>query len=338
MLKFVGDICLADNDFDKGFGVGSKLMRGYNPFANIVKSDDEVWIGNMECVLSKSSERSGYNKDCFRVSPEVLSIDRLIDCYSVANNHIMEHGADAYMETVEAIRRYHKDYVGSNNRKTIVLNDCGKTVAITSFSLRCDNTGFDPMYWYNPELKELRAESERYSDVDVKIAYIHWGVEFIPYPYLEQQKLAHYLVDIGYDLIIGVHPHVLQGLEIYKGKPIYYSLGNFVFNMAYPDTRIGLVVSYDPIKQVASHEYVEIDSTYSPKLISQDEVSNSLRIHNLSPIIGRNSNIEQYVRDAGFYLKKYRRYHHMAILKNLFKYDFSFLRGMISTFIKSRIS
>ena len=338
MIKFVGDICLSDNDFDKGYGVGSMMMKRHNPFGQITKRKEEIWVGNMECVLSESTTRTGYNSKSFRESPEILELDTLIDCYSVANNHIMEHGSIAYQDTLETIKKNGKQYVGSKDCKTIVLDDCGKRVAISSFSLRCDNTGFEPDYWYNPDMDELKAECERYFDVDIKIAYIHWGVEFIPYPYLEQQKLAHYLVDFGYDLIIGVHPHVLQGLEIYKGKPIYYSLGNFVFNMAYPDTRIGLVVSYDPIKQVVSHEYVEIDSTYSPKLISQDEVSNSLRIHNLSPIIGRNSNIEQYVRDAGFYLKKYRRYHHMAILKNLFKYDFSFLRGMISTFIKSRIS
>lgn len=338
MLKFVGDICLADNDFDKGFGVGSKLLRGYNPFAHIEKSDDEIWIGNMECVLSKSSERSGYNKDCFRTYPDVLSIDGLIDCYSVANNHIMEHGANAYKETIEAIKQCHKDYVGTKDQKTVVLIDCGKTISVTSFSLRCDNTGFDPMYWYNPEMNELKVECEKYPNVDLKVVYLHWGVEFVPYPYSEQQKIAHYLVDIGYDLIIGVHPHVAQGYEIYKNKHIYYSLGNFVFNMSYPETQIGLIVSFDPAKNLISHEYIRIDASYSPSIVDEEDVSENLRISNLNSAIGKYTNIEQYIRTSNYYLRRYRRYHHLSIIKNLFRYDFAFFIGMVLTFIKSRLT
>ena len=339
MLKFVGDICLSDNDFDKGFGVGSKLEKGHNVFSKILKGKNEIWMGNMECVLSESSERTGYNNQCFRVSPKILSFDNLIDCYSVANNHIMEHGLIAYNETIEAITHCGKEYVGSNEKKTIVLTDGDKKIAITSFSLRCDNTGFKTGYWYNPELKELKCECDKYQDnVHLRVAYIHWGVEFVPYPYKEQQVLAHYLVDIGYDLIIGVHPHIIQGFEIYKGKYIYYSIGNFVFNMSYPDTQIGLVVSYDCDKNKVFHEYVKIDSSYSPALITEDKVPYDLRASNRNVLIGKYPNIEQYARASSLFLNKYRKYHHMSIVKNFFKYDIVFFKGMFLTFIKNRFN
>lgn len=66
MLRFVGDICLSDNDFDKGFGVGSQMTKKANPVTHIIKKEAEIWVGNMECVLSDSTIRTGYNSKCFR--------------------------------------------------------------------------------------------------------------------------------------------------------------------------------------------------------------------------------------------------------------------------------
>ena len=337
MIKIVGDICLTDNDFDSGFGIGSAIVLGQTPFSNIEKCDDEIWVGNMECVLSNTTNRTGHNKGCFRASPNSLEIDHLIDCYSVANNHIMEHGCEAYKETLASIRNHKKQYVGSKNKKTILLADGGKKIAISSFSLRCDNSGYEPDYWYAPELEEIRLECGNYTGADYRVAYIHWGVEFVPYPYAEQQKLAHFLVDIGYDLIIGHHPHVLQGHEEYKGKHIFYSLGNFVFNMAYPDATIGLVVAFDPLSAGVSMEYIKIGDDYCPAIIQESEVPERLRMKHLNSLIGLNPNVEQYSRASNTFLKKYRRSHHSFIIRNLFKYDLSILKGMIMNFIHDRM-
>lgn len=336
MIKFVGDICLTDNDFDIGFGVGSRISRGLAPFSNIKKGEEEIWVGNLECVLSNSTIRKGYNKACFRSAPESLRIDQLIDCYGVANNHIMEHGSEAYKETLAAIRNNGKVYVGSKDKKTVVLSDGGKRIAISSFSLRCDNTGFETEYWYAPELEEIKEEDNEYFDADYRVAYIHWGVEFVPYPYAEQQKLAHYLVDNGYDLIIGHHPHVLQGYEIYKRKYIYYSLGNCVFNMAYPDTNIGLIVSLEPITGIVSSEYLKIGRDYCPSIVKESDIPVRLKLEHLNTMIGAYPNVEQYCRASNTYLKKYRRSHHVSILRNLFKYDLAFLKGMVMNFIHER--
>lgn len=336
MIRFVGDICLADNDFDVGFGIGSQIERGLCPFSKIHKRDNEIWIGNLECVLSDTTIRQGYNRFCFRSSRRSIFSDHLIDCYAVANNHIMEHGNGAYKETIKAITDCGKDYVGSKWRKTTVVKDGNKQIAITCFSLRCDNTGFEADYWYAPDASDIKKESEKYLNVDCRVAYLHWGVEFMPYPFLEQQKFAHYLVDIGYDLIIGVHPHVLQGFEEYKGKRIYYSIGNFVFNMAYQDTKIGLIVSYDVDSGEVTNEYVRIGKDFCPVLIHESEVPERLTIGTLNSIIGKKPNIEQYCRVSDTYLKEYRKSHHISILRNVFRYQPSFLLGMIMNYVHDR--
>lgn len=336
MIIFVGDICLADNDFDVGYGVGSKIMRGLKPFLNITKKEGDIWFGNLECVLAEHTRREGYNKDCFRSKPSSLAVDSIIDCYSVANNHIMEHGNEAYKETIDAICSHGKNYVGSKEKKTIILEDGERTIAVSCFSLRCDNTGYDADYWYAPEMKEIKGECEKYSSANTRVAYIHWGVEFMPYPYSEQQKLAHYLVDIGYDLIIGVHPHVLQGCEIYKGKYIFYSLGNFVFNMAYQDTNFGLIVYFDTNTGIIATDYTRIGSNYCPAIIQESEVPERLRLGSLNAEIGKYPNVEQYCRVSDTYLKKYRKCHHKSILRNAFNYSPMFLKGMIMNFIYDR--
>ena len=71
------------------------------------------------------------------------------------------------------------------------------------------------------------------SKVDLFIVIPHWGREYIDYPSLRQRYMAHKWIDCGADLIVGHHPHIIQGKEIYKGKSIYYSLGNYIFPDSY---------------------------------------------------------------------------------------------------------
>lgn len=338
MIRFTGDICLSDNDFDSGFGVGSTIIKGRNPFSDILKREGDIWVGNLECVLSDTTIRTGYNKSCFRLTPNAYTSDRLIDCYCVANNHIMQHGADAYKETLDTLRNSGKEYVGSKERKTVVLCDEGKKIAVSSFSLRCDNTGFEPCYWYAPEPDELKDECEKYKEADYRVAYIHWGIEFVPYPYAEQQKLAHYLIDIGFDMVVGHHPHVIQGFEVYKGKHIFYSLGNFVFNMAYPAANIGLVVSFDPRSAEVSMDYVRIGDGFRPAIVDESVVPDSMRMDYINGKIGLFPNLEQYNVASQAYLRKYRKSHHAYIARSIFRYKLSFLKGMILNFLHERMS
>ena len=97
--------------------------------------------------------------------------------------------------------------------------------------------------------------------------FVHWGNEYINRPLSAQKKFAHWLIDAGYDLIIGMHPHVLQGFEDYNGKRIYYSLGNFVFDMAWEPIHYGAIVNVDfaGAEPRISYDYVKIGEDFFSK-------------------------------------------------------------------------
>ncbi len=96
--------------------------------------------------------------------------------------------------------------------------------------------------------------------VDFLVLYAHWGVEYENVPTPAQTVLAREFVDAGADLVVGSHPHVVQAHEVYNGAPIYYSLGNLVFDQYWDDSvRCGAVLSVDVSKEaVISHELIPV--------------------------------------------------------------------------------
>ena len=180
MLKIVGDINYTDSYFDVGFGVGSEILHGADPFQYIHRKEDDFWIGNFECVCSETTNKRGVFGKQFRISRQYLEQIQHLNAYSVANNHVMQHGRDAYIQMLHNIECFKASYVGDINRKTIFFEHQNKKVSITSFSLRQDEFNTEPLYWCNPEYCDIERELNTFLlDVDVKIAYIHWGIENI---------------------------------------------------------------------------------------------------------------------------------------------------------------
>ena len=140
--------------------------------------------------------------------------------------------------------------------------------------LRIDDFTDIPSYWHNPEYKEVEVELKALPEDAFKVLYIHWGNEYINRPSAVQKKFAHWLIDAGFDLIIGMHPHVLQGYEMYKGKYIFYSLGNCVFEMAWEPTTIGAIVKFDLDTRRPKVEYIRIGKDCTPVVVveSQDTI------------------------------------------------------------------
>ena len=336
MLRFTGDICFTDNYFDIGYGVGSAISNGLNPFKNIEKKEDDIWIGNFECVATDISIHSNYRKDCFRISPSLLGKMNLVDYYGIANNHVAEHGNEAYEQMCEHLNSFCKGCFGSKQQKTIVFEHQTRKIAITAFSLRKDETKREPLYWAFPELNEIEQEYNSI-EADVKILYLHWGVEFINYPNTEQRKLAHWLIDLGYDLIIGMHPHILQGYEVYKGKHIFYSLGNFVFNMAWYPSKFSAVVSFDVNTGKVECDYVKIDENYSPYIITASDVPNNMRFEYLNSLFNDNENPESYINKAKKGLKAYRKRNYLSFIKNIHRNNLNIIVNILFDFIKRRM-
>lgn len=338
MLKITGDINLTDGYFDVGFGVGSKLKQGFDPFQHIQRNSDDCWIGNFEGVASENSEKSGNAALQFRVNPEYLSHLRHCSLYGLANNHAMQHGAAAYQRTFDFLASCGCLCFGSNAQKTQIFEHQGRKVSITGFSQRIDTFSQEPCYWHNPEYKEIEQEIKQLTEDVFKMVFVHWGNEFINRPSSPQKRFAHWLVNAGFDLVIGMHPHVLQGYEQYQGKYIFYSLGNFVFDMPWEPTKYGAIVSVDLSEEtiVPNVEYVRINDEFAPQIIDEKNVPKEFRFDYLNEQLVKEDNSEEYHAEISRCYKQYRKANHKDIAQKMLSHP-AVIGGTVKDFIKRRL-
>ena len=338
MLKFVGDINLTDWDFNPGFGIGSQIAQGLDPFSKLERSHEDVWIGNFEGVTSDVTEKNGMAAKVFRVNPSVLKNLHHFDIYGLANNHAMQHGVEAYYQTWESLQKMGSRVFGRNDYRSICFEHQGKNVSLTGCCFRIDEFTNEPCYWYNPEYAEIEKEIRSLPDNALKVFFVHWGNEYINRPSSSQKKFAHWLIDAGFDLIIGMHPHILQGYEVYKGKYIFYSLGNFVFDMAWEPTHYGALVTVDLSEEVVhvGTEYIKIGDDYAPQVVKADNVPEKYRFEMLNQLISKEENSEEYHTAINVFYKKYRKANHVDILKKMLKHP-SCAVSVINDFIKRRM-
>jgi len=338
MIRIVGDCNFADGYFDIGFGVGSLLKSGKDPFACLYREDADFWIGNFECVASSSTNKDGIDGQYFRIEPELLSHFRHLDLYGVANNHVMQHGELAYNDLLDFIESVGSQYVGSINKKSHHFHHQGKTIGVVAFSQRPDHFSRTPSYWSLPEYTDIQREIDSLEDCDYRIAFIHWGNEFINRPYIDQKQFAHLLVDRGVDLIIGMHPHILQGYEVYNGKHIFYSLGNFVFRMAWEPTHYSIIVSVDFSTDIphVSYNYAEIDPISGfPHEV--ESVPEQYTLPLLSKRIYECCENELYYSEVFQHMNEYRKANRIRFIKDLSRLSIKDSTQMIKSFIQRRL-
>lgn len=335
MLVFTGDINLTDWYFNAGFGIGTKIANGFDPFRKLKRNANDLWVGNFEGVASNVTDNVGFEGEVFRVQPRVLQKLNHFDVYGLANNHAMQHGKEAYQQTFDAICGYGSKCFGANKQKSVVMNHQGKMVSFTGMCLRIDDFTDAPSYWYNPEYKEIEKEMKSLPADAIKVLYIHWGNEYINRPSSAQKKFAHWLIDIGFDLIIGMHPHVLQGYEEYNGKYIFYSLGNFVFEMAWEPTKIGAIVKFDLDTKQPSLEYIHIENDCTPVVVDESKISAEWRFDYLNDALKKEDNSEQYHAEISRNYAAYRKANHRYIINNLIKHP-TLGKSLLKDYIKRR--
>ena len=328
MLRIFGDMDLSDGYFDRGIGVGSKLKNGEDPLGLLSRDDNDFWIGNFECVCSNVKE-TGVP---FIINPEHLQHFRHCNLYGVANNHVMQHGDSAYRELLKYLDSENILYAGSDERRSVRFQHHGKNIGLIAFSQRPDNFTSSPLYWHLPELIEIEDEIKKLSPCDYRIAFIHWGYEFINYPNIDQKALAHWLVDKGIDLVVGMHPHVMQGTEIYRGKHIFYSLGNCVFNMPWEPTKYGLTLNVDlEGEPKVDYEYVKINNCFPQKV---QNVPEKYSMKYLNFLLTINEENEKYFSKAHLCYLQYRKVNRKDILFNFLKIgpkaSFDIIRNFIA--------
>lgn len=249
-LAAVGDIML-----DRGVGSRIKKNRPDYPFvhvADLIRNTD-LTFGNLESLISESGKKTTGKEITFRASVEsVIGLSFAgIDVVSLANNHAVDFGDPALLETMDILAHNGIAYIGAganfasaHRPARFMIN--GIKVAFLAYSnefhkvkAASDEPGIAVID--AEEVKKDILSSRKWADT--VIISCHWGWEYSDHPDKETRELAHLAVDAGADLLIGHHPHVIQGVEIYKKSLICYSLGNFVFDQTGNRVKRGLILN-----------------------------------------------------------------------------------------------
>lgn len=239
-MFFAGDIYLSDavlNNYKKQGIEGiieSKLLSE-------MKNADITMV-NQEFAFSSGGTAAKDKQYTFRVNPEYVSSfqEMGIDIVTLANNHSMDFGLTALKDSFDTLEKAGIEYVGAGNNltearkihyeevqdKRVAFLAASRVIPVYDWNATESKAGM--LTTYDPALllEDIKTASE---NSDYVVVYLHWGIERAEQPKDYQRTLAKQYIDAGADLVIGSHPHVLQGLEYYKGKPIIYSLGNYVF-------------------------------------------------------------------------------------------------------------
>jgi poly-gamma-glutamate synthesis protein (capsule biosynthesis protein) len=237
VITAVGDIMLAGKwtPFLKknGYGYPFDHVR-----AELAGSD--IGLANLESPIAASGTEFTGKKFRFRAEPPVAKAlrDAGFTAVTLANNHTMDFGADALLETLEHLHATNIVAVGAGKnsadaRAMAIVTAKGKKIALLGYSLTQpveffagrNRPGTAPGYepFVRTDISAARAAA------DYVIVSFHWGKEATGTVQEYQTKMAHIAIDSGADIVIGHHPHVLQGIERYKTGIIFYSLGNFAF-------------------------------------------------------------------------------------------------------------
>lgn len=181
---------------------------------------DDMTIVNFEAVLTDATERVEKMWN-LKGKPEYMRIMNIgsVEVAGFANNHCRDYGEESFEDTIALFEEHNivyasEEIVGVYEVKGIKIGFVAVDALLGESALENARTG-------SAKLDEL--------GVNMKIVYIHWGIEGDYYPNQIQKDWGRYLVDMGYNLVLGSHPHVLQGIEIYNNAPIVYSLANFCF-------------------------------------------------------------------------------------------------------------
>lgn len=253
VLTFAGDI-----NFDENWST----MKYYNKVENGIYdciSPELIQMmrdADIMCINNEFTYSTGgvpLNKTyTFRAHPSRVEIlkELGVDIVSLANNHSFDYGEQSLIDTMTTLKRAGILYYGAGNNLDEAMTPVyfeieGKTIAYVAASraeknkmtlqatedapgiLRCYDTDL-----FIQTIKEANEKS------DYVIAYVHWGTEFTYELEKVQFTTGREYLDAGADIVIGAHPHCLQGIEYYNGKPIIYSLGNFWFNGQTIDTML----------------------------------------------------------------------------------------------------
>lgn len=246
-LVIVGDMEINRKDPEKVFEkVAPELEKA------------DLRFGGLEASLSERGSPA-QGKIIMRHSPAMITgyLAGGFEVVAFASNHCLDYGMEPFLDTLELLDRHQIRYVGAGRnieeaRRPAIIEKKGTRIGFLSYLLELplgwgahptkpgvapirQDALFGPPYVNEEDLEAMAADIARTrAEVDVLIASYHWGASQSRTLTVSQKAVARAAIDAGADLIIGRHPHILQGIEVYKGKAIFYALGNFVLDHAHP--------------------------------------------------------------------------------------------------------
>ena len=279
-IAFTGDILL-----DRGvrkFIEKHSVDSLFRPEIDSVFAANDFVVGNLECPAT--SIVSPINKRfIFRGEPDWLQVfyEHGITHLNLANNHSMDQGRRGLADTESQIRKHgmiplgYGTTIAESIEPQLLAETPRKVYLITSLRVPSENWEYlDSVPCVSESsIATIESQIDSLKRIDSKcfvIVMLHWGVEHITEPSSYQVRDAHRLVAAGADCIVGHHPHCLQTVETYKGIPIYYSIGNFIFDQKKPINTRAAVVTLEISKDTASFEMlpVEIEGCV-PRLVEE---------------------------------------------------------------------
>lgn len=249
-LLFGGDVYFSEHvlrAYEQAGGINGVL--GESLLAHIGQAD--LFMVNQEFPFSHRGEPAKDKQFTFRLPAKRVSLlnEMGVDLVTLANNHALDYGREALADTFAALDSAQVRFVGAGrdldqarqwqeyqiNHQTIGFLGATRVIPVWDWAAAPDRPGM--LSTYDPEMliESIRAAKEA---CDYVVVYVHWGVEKAEFPEAYQRELGKSYIDAGADVVIGSHPHVLQGIEFYRDKPIVYSLGNFVFGSSIPRTAL----------------------------------------------------------------------------------------------------
>lgn len=230
IIILTGDIMLGRSVMATSLGKNDPIY----PFSKVAErlNGANLVFGNLENPIVEGCPTTTSGM-IFCASPTMIAGLKYagIDVVNLANNHTKNYGEEGYIKTKDLLKREGIDFVGDENLVVKEVNGI--------------KFGFVGFNFVGTKLRDFDYQLIRdsKSKVDVLIVMVHWGIEYMPEPSATQKEIAHSLIDNGADVVVGNHPHWVQGYDTIDGKPIFYSLGNFVFDQAWSEeTKSGLAI------------------------------------------------------------------------------------------------
>lgn len=226
-LNIFGDISL--------YNINANNFKFDRHFESLTSAAD-FNIGNLECPITESDEKEAHQVMYMTAPADSLKLLKPFHILSLANNHIRDFGTKGVFDTIAALDEKGFQHFGAGRTideaiAPVFLEKNGIQVAILGATRYANataenggGTAPDSVSLLKKQIKKLKR------DGFFVLLYLHWGYEYVRIPSPRERNIARCCIDAGADLILGAHPHIYQGVETYRGKKIFYSLGNFIFH------------------------------------------------------------------------------------------------------------